>query len=159
MYNQAFFNLDQVNGEASRSRKAADLFLAAARQAKLDRIKSAIARRSMKLSSLQDLHQGYQVEGGYHAGVRPVPINKIVGSEGRSEDFDALFRPLGNHNRHRWQRVAEARQKGISLPPVELIQVGDVYYVRDGHHRISVARMLGQEHIDAEVQVLKVAPI
>jgi hypothetical protein len=159
MYNQAFINLDQINGEVSRSRKAADLFFAASRQAKVDRVKSFISRRPVKLSSLEDLRKHYQVVGGYHAGVRSVPIDKIVGSEGRSKDFDALFRPLDSHSRHRWQRIAEARQKGISLPPVELIQVGEVYYVRDGHHRISVARMLDQEHIDAEVQVLKVAPV
>jgi hypothetical protein len=159
MYNQAFFNPDQVNGEAIHSRKAADMFFAASRQAKVDRIKSLISRRPAKLSSLEDLHKHYQVEGGYHAGVRSVAIDKIVGSEGRSKDFNAFFQPLGSHSRHRWQRIAEAHQKGISLPPVQLIQVGEVYYVRDGHHRISVARMLDQEHIDAEVQVLKVAPV
>jgi hypothetical protein len=52
--------------------------------------------------------------------------------------------------------VAKARLKGVTLPPVELIQVGDVYFVRDGHHRISVARAFGQEHVDAEVTVWEV---
>jgi len=49
--------------------------------------------------------------------------------------------------------IAAARQMGRTLPPVELIQIGDLYFVRDGHHRISVARGMGQEHIDAEVTV------
>lgn len=80
-----------------------------------------------------------------------VPLSKIVGSEGRSEDFDADFRPLKMHNRERWISVAAARQTGVVLPAVELLQSGDKYYVRDGHHRISVAKLMGQLEIDARV--------
>jgi hypothetical protein len=89
--------------------------------------------------------------GAHYAGTRAVPIRQIQGSEGRSKDFDAAFRPLRAHNRSRWLSVATAMQRNVILPPVALIQVGDVYYVRDGHHRISVAKALGQEAIDAEV--------
>jgi hypothetical protein len=91
-----------------------------------------------------------------HAGLRSVPISHIRGSEGRSDDFDAEFRPLKAHNRWRWVNMAAAKMRGVVLPPVDLIQVGDVYFVRDGHHRISVARAFGQEHIDAEVTVWEV---
>ena len=80
-----------------------------------------------------------------------VPLSKIVGTEGRSEDFDADFRPLKMHNRERWISIADARRKGIVLPAVELLQVGDEYYVRDGHHRISVAKIMGQLEIDARI--------
>ena len=62
-----------------------------------------------------------------------VPLSKIVGTEGRSEDFDVDFNPLKQHNRERWISVATAIQTGIVLPAVELVQVGDEYYVRDGH--------------------------
>jgi len=82
-------------------------------------------------------------------GTVVVPLNKIVGTEGRSEDFDAEFNPLKKHNRERWISVAVARQIGAILPAVELVQVGNDYYVRDGHHRISVAKALGQLDIDA----------
>jgi len=76
---------------------------------------------------------------------------QIRGSEGRSREFDAYFRPLQTHTKHRWVNIAVAQQEGQPLPPVELIQIGDVYFVRDGHHRISVAHVLGQEEIEAEV--------
>jgi hypothetical protein len=80
-----------------------------------------------------------------------VAINQIVGSEGRVNDFDKNFRPLVSHTRDRWVGIAIAQRRDIPLPPVELIQVGDEYYVRDGHHRISVARTFGQAAIEAEI--------
>jgi len=80
-----------------------------------------------------------------------VSIKKIVGSEGRVNDFDKQFRPLVNHTQDRWVGIAIAHRRGIPLPPVELIKVGDEYYVRDGHHRISVARTFGQATIEAEI--------
>lgn len=80
-----------------------------------------------------------------------VPLSKIVGTEGRSEDFDADFRPLKAHNRERWISIAAARRIGVVLPAVELLQVGDEYYIRDGHHRISVAKVMGQLEIDARI--------
>jgi hypothetical protein len=84
-------------------------------------------------------------------GTEVIPIKKIVGTEGRSEDFDADFHPLKKHNRERWISVAVARQMDVILPAVELIQKGDEYYVRDGHHRISVAKARGQLEIDARI--------
>ena len=80
-----------------------------------------------------------------------VAIEKIVGSEGRVRDFDKAFRPLVNHTRDRWVSIAIAHHQGVDLPPVELIRVGDEYYVRDGHHRISVAKTFGQATIEAIV--------
>lgn len=80
-----------------------------------------------------------------------VPMDKIVGSESRSEDFDANFRPLKKNNRERWINIAIARRKGVALPAVELVQDGEDFYVRDGHHRISVARSMGQMDIDAQL--------
>ena len=80
-----------------------------------------------------------------------IPLNKIVGSEGRKSDFDRNFNPLNSYLQDRWIGIATARRRGIPLPPVELIQVGDEYYVRDGHHRISVANALGQAEIEAQI--------
>ena len=80
-----------------------------------------------------------------------VPLSKIVGTECRSEDFDASFRPLKKHLRERWISGASARRAGIVLPAVELVQDGDEFYVRDGHHRISIAKALGQLEIDARI--------
>lgn len=85
------------------------------------------------------------------AGYQTVPLARIRGSEGRSHDFDAAFHPRHTRTRDRWLQIARARLLGIELAPVDLIQVGDVYFVRDGHHRISVVITFGQREIDALV--------
>ncbi len=90
---------------------------------------------------------------GHSAGEQVVRLDQIRGTEGRARDFDADFRPLSRHSEERWLRVFAAWKQGKALPPVELIRAGDAYYVRDGHHRISVARLMGQEFIDAVVTV------
>ncbi len=82
-----------------------------------------------------------------------VPISQIRGSEGKSGEFDAQFRPLKRYSRDRWVSVAVAYLQGKTLPPVELIKVGRQYFVRDGHHRISVARAYGQYDVDAVVTI------
>jgi hypothetical protein len=86
-----------------------------------------------------------------------VPICHIRGTESRAGDFDRDFNPLRDHNQGRWQRIAGARQRGKALPPVDLVQVGNLYFVRDGHHRISVAQALGQPDIEAKVVVWQVS--
>ncbi len=78
-------------------------------------------------------------------------LRSIIGSEGRAADFDLGFHPLDESARDRWVSMAVAYLRHLPLPPVELIQVGDAYFVRDGHHRISVGRAFGQIAIDAEV--------
>ncbi len=80
-----------------------------------------------------------------------VPIQQIKGSLGRSEDFDTSFNPLNEHSRSRWVSIATAVRKGTPMPAIELVQVGNTYYVRDGHHRISVARSMDQEAIEARI--------
>jgi hypothetical protein len=109
--------------------------------------------RSRRLLTLAELKTASSVRARSHVGVRTVPIQQIRGSESRSQDFDRDFNPLQDHNKGRWLSVATAWQRGKMLPPVELIQVGDVYFVRDGHHRISVARAMGQQHVEAVVVV------
>jgi uncharacterized ParB-like nuclease family protein len=80
-----------------------------------------------------------------------VPISQIKGTLGRSTDFDQDFNPLKENGRSRWISILSAMLRGISLPPVELLQVGASYYVRDGHHRISVAKAMGQQAVDARI--------
>lgn len=89
-------------------------------------------------------------------GLQTVPLRQIQGSEGRAEEFTRDFRPLRRHTSERWQRVATAAAQGYGLPPVSLIRFGNIYYVRDGHHRISVARARGQQAIEAQVTVWEV---
>jgi hypothetical protein len=87
-----------------------------------------------------------------------VPIHSIIGSEGKVADFDMGFHPIKESSRERWVNMAMVYLCRLPMPPVELIQVGNAYFVRDGHHRISVSRAFGQTHIDAEVVTWQALP-
>ena len=114
----------------------------------------ALARRPRHLLALAEIDAVCTPNNDHYAGTRTtVPIRQIKGSQGRSHDFDPNFNPIQDHTKLRWLSVARARQAGKSLPPVKLAQVEDIYFVQDGHHRISVARALGQQDIEAEVTV------
>jgi hypothetical protein len=76
---------------------------------------------------------------------------EIVGSEGRYADFDDEFLPLKDSSEEKWRSLYAALRRGEELPPVSLLKVGDAYFVRDGNHRVSVARWRGVEVLDAEV--------
>jgi hypothetical protein len=109
--------------------------------------------RSRALLSLEEVLQSATAQAEISAKTRMVPIAQIDGSENRLADFDRNFNPLHDHTRDRWLSIARAWQRGRYLPPVKLIQVGDHYFVRDGHHRISVARALGWDVVEAIVEV------
>ena len=128
-------------------------------KALLGRISALFTRRSSRLLDWGTALSGRKIRSQHYAGSRTVPINRIKGSEGRSGDFDYEFNPRQTRTRHRWLNIAAARSFGDTLPLVELIQLGDIYYVRDGHHRISVARGLGEEYVDAKVIVLELEPV
>ena len=86
-----------------------------------------------------------------------VPIGQIVGSVEPSVHFDALFRPTSQLPRFRFERIAAQVRRGDGADPVELYRCGDRYYVNDGHHRIAVARALGQREVWAEVTEVRAA--
>lgn len=92
--------------------------------------------------------------GEHYAGTRVIPLDAIVGSVDKVKDFDRRFRPTSTRSRERWERLALASRKGEEIPPIEVYQVGDYYFVRDGHHRVSVARSLGVKLIEARVTVV-----
>lgn len=147
------------NGQAVAEYQADQLYLRACDQNWLALVKLILTRQSRGLLDLAQVQANCTVLGQHRAGVKQVPIRQIRGSfsQGRSQDFDADFRPLNPHNKSRWLRLAVARQLGTKIPPVSLIQVGDFYFVEDGHHRISVARAWGEQEIEAEVTVWQVA--
>lgn len=84
-------------------------------------------------------------------GVQKVPLDQIVGSVDKVRDFDRRFRPTSDRSRQRWQRLAEKSRLGEYLPPIDVYKLGNLYFVRDGHHRVSVARMHGADSLDADV--------
>ncbi len=87
----------------------------------------------------------------HSVGLHVVGLDAIVGSVDRSRDYDRRFRPTSGRSRGRWEQIAAAARRGESFPPVDLLRVGELYFVRDGHHRVSVARALGRIDIDAYV--------
>lgn len=117
-----------------------------------------ITRRRAKLLTLQAVADEKNVTNRHYVGLQTVDIDKIAGSENYNAAFDAQFRPVTSWNRQRWINVATAYGANIPLPPVALIQVGQAYFVRDGHHRISVARLFGRQFIEAEVTVWQTEP-
>ena len=84
-------------------------------------------------------------------GIKPIPIASIVGTVDRRTDFDRGFRPRSSRTRMRFERIAEAARRGVALPPIDVYRIGDLYFVRDGHHRVAVARAQGRDTIDARV--------
>ncbi|MCX7026319.1 MAG: transcriptional regulator [Spirochaetes bacterium] len=91
----------------------------------------------------------------HYSGLATIPLARIVGSEGRYRDFNRHFLPRKNHLKIRWMSIDEARYNDVNLPPVRLYEMGSVYFVRDGNHRVSVAKSSGQLDIDAEVVSLQ----
>jgi hypothetical protein len=84
-------------------------------------------------------------------GLQVVPLDAVVGTVDRTRDFDRQFRPTTGRVRARWERIAAATRRGESMPPIDVYRIGDLHFVRDGHHRVSVARALGRRDIDAYV--------
>mgnify|MGYP005815159121 CR=1 FL=1 len=118
----------------------------------LNRVRSVVSGRPTKLLSYDEVKSALHVGGPIYRGVRTVRVEDIVGSLNRYQAFDRAFLPVEDATRSRWQSVDRAFYEEISLPPVVLYKVGQVYFVVDGHHRVSVAREQGQEFIEAEVR-------
>ncbi len=134
---------------SSARRIASNLFNRALSQGLRSRFFGKLTGHGSTLLTLD--HQPVACRENRSSRITFVPLDKIIGSEGRSEDFDQNFNPLQLHSRDRWVGIAVARRQGVALPPVELVQQGDRYFVRDGHHRISVAKIMGQLDIEARI--------
>jgi hypothetical protein len=110
-----------------------------------------VFRRNNRLLSLSALLNEAEIVNQHSLGVCTIPIERIVGSMARTEDFDRNFAPRQEFTEHRWLSIAKAMYRGIPLPAIELVLMSGRYYVVDGHHRVSAARALGQKFIDAHV--------
>jgi hypothetical protein len=119
---------------------------------------SAITGRSGHLLDLAAVQADCTLVDYSYIGCQTVPLRQIRGSAStsRCHDFDANFHPRHDHTASRWASIETARRQGTKLPPVSLIQVGDIYFVEDGHHRISVAKAYGEKTIEAEVTAWRV---
>lgn len=107
------------------------------------------------LISFSDIKKMLKPQNETYLGMQTVPVDRIVGSEARYQDFDNRFFPKKLHLKTRWEHIDMAHIKDINLPPITLYELGGVYFVRDGNHRVSVAKAKGVEFIDAEVVSLQ----
>ena len=130
-------------------------FNKARNKALFNEIQHFLSPEEVSLISLNDVKQLLRPTNETYVGMKVVPIEKIVGSEGRYNDFDNHFFPKSSHLRNRWQHVDEAAINDIILPPIKVYEIAGLYFVRDGNHRVSVAKSRGTEFIDAEVVSLQ----
>jgi hypothetical protein len=126
-------------------------------KASLHRLRNRLRRDSAhhRLLSFEEAKGRLARRSQVYRGMRTIEVEKITGSVGRHRDFDSSFLPLRKSMAHRWNRIDRAYHRGDELPAVSLYKVGDAYFVRDGNHRVSVARYHGVISIDAEVVELR----
>jgi hypothetical protein len=89
--------------------------------------------------------------GEHYLGLQTIQLDKVAGTAGSRRDFDRRFRPTSNRVRQRWERLDLAQRRGVAIPPIDVYRVGDLHFVKDGHHRVSVARATGHKTIEAYV--------
>lgn len=136
--------------------QVAEDFERARRKGLWRRIGARLLRRDNGLLRFEETRQLLRAYGQRYGGARTVLIDQIVGSVNRYDDFDRAFLPRHTASRLRWQSIDRAYYEDSALPPIELYQIGETYFVKDGHHRVSVAREQGQDFIDAYVIELAV---
>jgi ParB-like nuclease domain len=89
--------------------------------------------------------------GERQLGLQTIRLDSIVGTVDSARDFDRKFRPTSGRVRERWERLALAQRRGEQIPPIDVYRVGDLHFVMDGHHRVSIAMAAGAKTIDAYV--------
>src|ERR671929_2033721 len=124
------------------------------------RLRRQLAQLSARLRRADDVNHILPFEevvqalgriGERRLGEQLIPLDSIVGTVDRAREFDRAFRPTTPRVRERWQRINLAQRRGEAMPPIDVYRIGDLHFVKDGHHRVSVARALAFEVIDAYV--------
>lgn len=131
--------------------QAEDDFNKARNKAIFNEIQNFLNPDKSRLLSFHDVKKILKPKNEVYSGMHTVPIEKVAGSEGRYKDFDSHFLPRTSNLRQRWESVDEAHLTDVVLPPIQLYEIGGLYFVRDGNHRVSVAKAQGVNYIDAEV--------
>lgn len=109
------------------------------------------------LLSFEETVRALGFRGETREGLLVIPLERVVGSVDKVTTFDRSFRPTTGRARDRWERLDQAFRRGEEVPPIEVYKLGDMYFVRDGHHRVSVARALGLDLIEADVTEIRTA--
>jgi hypothetical protein len=129
-------------------------FVRARRHAVLSRLASWLRREPDDVNMVlpfDEVVAALGKEGETQLGLQMIPLDSIVGSVDKTREFDRRFRPRSGRSRQRWERLAEAARRGETMPPIQVYRVGDLHFVSDGHHRVSVAHALGLDTIEAKV--------
>ncbi len=126
-------------------------FERARRQAALQQTLARLRGESIELLKYDEVRKQLKVTGISEQGIQEIPLDAIVGSVGRSSDYTRDFMPIQDSDEHRWVKVKAAFLSQIGVPPIEVYQIGGAYFVKDGNHRVSVARQLGNRVIEAYV--------
>jgi hypothetical protein len=125
-------------------------FERARRQARWDSLTAWLAGRNEQLIPFEEVRARLRQQSPLYRGIQNVPVARIIGSVGRYQEFTRSFLPLNDSLRDRWVALG-AMVMGQGWPPIEVYQVGDAYFVRDGNHRVSVARRIGNDTVEAHV--------
>ncbi|MCP4418257.1 MAG: universal stress protein [Chloroflexi bacterium] len=135
--------------------KAVEDFKRARKAAAMQQMMARLTGKSTDLLAYHDVCRHIKSSGEVQHGVREIPLDSIVGSVGRYQDFTRTFLPKSDSDEDRWVRVKTAIDDMVGMPPIDVYQVGDVYFVIDGNHRVSIARQLGSGSITAYVTEVK----
>jgi len=131
--------------------QATEDFSNARHKAMWRQLAAVVLRRDNALLPFEETRRRLRAQAQHYGGLRAVPIDQIVGSVSRYRDFDRAFLPRQATTRSRWVSIDRAYYDDVVLPPIELYKLGETYFVKDGNHRVSVAREQGQLFIDAHV--------
>lgn len=131
-------------------------FRRARREAAIQQILARVTGKSADLLCFDEVRRQLRTTGEEVAcGIQEIPLDRIVGSVGRYKDFTRDFMPKRDSDEERWAQIKAATIDMTGYPPIEVYQIGDAYFVKDGNHRVSVARQLGSETITAYVTEVK----
>ena len=130
-----------------------DDFSRARRRQVLARLAGWLRRRPDvdRILSFDEVVAALGWRGERYLGLQTIQLDTVAGTVDSRRDFDRRFRPTSNQVRQRWERLDLAQRRGVSLPPIDVYRVGDLHFVKDGHHRVSVARATGHTVIEAYV--------
>jgi len=117
----------------------------------LNSLKYFLIGRNNQLLSFEEIKKEFKLYKQGYLGIKTVRVDNIVGSLDRYRDFDRYFLPKKVHLQQRWAKIHNLTIRDVILPPVKLYKVGNIYFVFDGNHRVSVSKKTGVKYIDAEV--------
>lgn len=165
MKNCNFFNINLDHFEAENNHQISSkmvhnqsntLLNRILRESRLRRISRLLSGKPSNLFSLSTMLQSEALVNMMEIGIHSVPLQLVIGSESRCYDFDDHFVPKSEKDYQRWLRISDLYISEATIPAVDLIQVDKFFFVRDGHHRVSVAKALRKKFIDANIKVMQV---